>query len=82
MALRKFLILRKLRSSCLEGRTALIQLIVNFLTASFARMKEEELTGLTCLVRTPRRAPFTDLSAQQGPEVVIQEPVLRVELAS
>jgi len=36
MALRKFLILRKLRSSCLEGRTALIQLIVNFLTASKA----------------------------------------------
>ena len=28
MALRKFLILRKLRSSCLEGPTALIQLIV------------------------------------------------------
>jgi hypothetical protein len=38
MALRKFLILRKLRSSCLEGRTVLIQLIVNFLTASLAGM--------------------------------------------
>jgi hypothetical protein len=36
MALRKFLILRKLRSSCLEGRTALIQPIVYFLTASKA----------------------------------------------
>jgi hypothetical protein len=36
MALRKFLILRKLRSSCLEGPMALIQLIVSFLTASFA----------------------------------------------
>ena len=36
MALRKSLILRKLRSSCLEGRTALIQPIVNFLTASDA----------------------------------------------
>jgi hypothetical protein len=36
MALRKLLILRKLRSSCLEGRTALIQPIVNFLTASKA----------------------------------------------
>jgi|RhiMetdeSRZDD1v2_1073273.scaffolds.fasta_scaffold4351978_2 hypothetical protein len=48
MALRKFLILRKLPTgprparpedklrSCLEGCTALIQLIVNFLTASKA----------------------------------------------
>ena len=36
MALRKSLILRKLGSSCLEGRTALIQPIVNFLTASQA----------------------------------------------
>jgi hypothetical protein len=36
MALRKLLILRKLRSSCLEGRTALIQPIVNFLTRSKA----------------------------------------------
>ncbi len=30
MALRKSLILRKPRSGCLEGRTALIQLIVDF----------------------------------------------------
>jgi hypothetical protein len=36
MALRKSLILRKLRSGCLEGRTALIPPVVNFLTASFA----------------------------------------------
>ena len=36
MALRKFLILRKLRSSCLEGRTVPIQPVVNFLTASKA----------------------------------------------
>jgi hypothetical protein len=36
MLLRKNLILRKLRSSCLEGRTALIQPIVNFLMASKA----------------------------------------------
>jgi len=36
MALRKFLILRKLRNGCLEGRTALIQLIVDFYTSSFA----------------------------------------------
>jgi hypothetical protein len=36
MALRKSLILTKLRSSCLEGRMALIQPIVNFLTASKA----------------------------------------------
>jgi hypothetical protein len=36
MALRKLLILRKLRSSCLEGRTALIQPIVNFLTPAEA----------------------------------------------
>lgn len=34
MALREFLILRKLRSSCLEGRTVLIQL--DFFTRSFA----------------------------------------------
>ena len=34
MALRKFLILRKLQSSCLEGCTALIPAIVNFLTPS------------------------------------------------
>jgi hypothetical protein len=34
--IKKFLILRKLRSSCLEGPTALIQQIVNFLTASTA----------------------------------------------
>jgi hypothetical protein len=33
----KFLILRKLRSSCLEGRKALIQPIVGFLTTSFRR---------------------------------------------
>ena len=36
MGLRKMLILRKLRSSCLEGRNALIQQIVNFLTPSKA----------------------------------------------
>jgi hypothetical protein len=41
MALRKPLILRKLRSSCREGRTAPIQPIVNFLTASFAGESEE-----------------------------------------
>ena len=36
MALRKSLILRKLRNSCLEGRTVLILPIVNFLTPSKA----------------------------------------------
>ena len=36
MALRKFLILRKLRSSCLEGRKAPIQPIADFLTRSKA----------------------------------------------
>jgi hypothetical protein len=36
MALRKFLILRKLQGSCLEGCTALIQLIVNFFTTASA----------------------------------------------
>jgi hypothetical protein len=41
MALRKFLILRKLRSSCLEGRTVLIQPIVNFLTGSCAGVTGE-----------------------------------------
>jgi hypothetical protein len=30
--LRDFLILRKLRSSCLEGRTIPLQLLANFLT--------------------------------------------------
>jgi hypothetical protein len=34
--IKKSLILRKLRSSCLEGRTARIQTIVNFLAASKA----------------------------------------------
>ena len=34
MALRKLLILRKLRSSCLEGRTALIPPIIDFLPTS------------------------------------------------
>ena len=34
MALREFLILRKPRSGCLEGRTALIQPIDNSFTAS------------------------------------------------
>ena len=32
----EFLILRKPQSGCLEGRTALIQPVVNFLTASKA----------------------------------------------
>ena len=36
MALRKFLVLRKLRSSCLEGCGALIQPTDNFLTSSRA----------------------------------------------
>ena len=36
MTLLEFLILRKPRSGCLEGRTALIQLIVNFLTPANA----------------------------------------------
>ena len=36
MALRKFLILRKPRSGCLEGRTALIQPMINFFTCPFA----------------------------------------------
>jgi len=35
MALRKFLILRKPRSGCLEERTAVIQPTVNSFTASF-----------------------------------------------
>ena len=34
MALRKSLILRKLRSNCLEGRTVLIQLDLNSFTCS------------------------------------------------
>jgi hypothetical protein len=42
MALRKSLILRKLRSSCLEGRTALIQPIVNFLTPSHGNGDREQ----------------------------------------
>jgi hypothetical protein len=36
MALRNVLILRKLRSGCLEGRTALIQPIINSFTSSKA----------------------------------------------
>ena len=38
IALRKFLILRRLRSSRLEGRTTLIPPIRDFLTAAFAGM--------------------------------------------
>jgi hypothetical protein len=44
--IKKMLILRKLQSSCLEGRNALIQQIVNFLTASFVRVTTEELVQL------------------------------------
>ncbi len=36
MALSKLLILRRPRSGCLEGRTALLQANSNFLTASYA----------------------------------------------
>src|SRR4029077_10677314 len=39
MALRKLLILRRPRSGRLEGRTALIQAPVDFLTAAFARRR-------------------------------------------
>jgi hypothetical protein len=37
MLLRKFLILRRPRRGRLEGRTTLIQAIVDFLTAAFRR---------------------------------------------
>jgi hypothetical protein len=40
MALRKFLILRKLRSSCLEGRRVPIQSVGDFLIPSCAGMTE------------------------------------------
>jgi len=40
MALRKFLVLRKLRSSCLEGCGALIQPTDNFLTSCCAGVKK------------------------------------------
>src|SRR3954470_20854023 len=40
MRLRKFLILRRPWSARLEGRTALIQLNVNFLTACFAERQQ------------------------------------------
>ena len=43
MALRKYLILRKLRSSCLEGRTAPIPQIFNSFTSSYARTTREIL---------------------------------------
>jgi hypothetical protein len=52
MALRKSLILRKSRSGCLEGCTALIQLIVDFFTCS-SRVTEDEGTGVICLVPNP-----------------------------
>jgi len=45
MTLREFLILRKLRSSCLEGRTVLIQPIVNFLTRSKAGNRLGKVTS-------------------------------------
>src|SRR6266851_1100220 len=53
MALRKSLILRKLRSGCLEGRTALIQPVCG--------VTEDEATGVICLVCTT--------SAQCGPDL-------------
>jgi hypothetical protein len=52
MALTEFLILRKLRSGCLEGRTTLIQPILN----SFTRSKADALFG-------PRQAPASALFA-------------------
>ena len=50
LALRKFLILRKPRSGCLEERTALIQPIINSFTRSFAGV-----TGESKLSAVPRR---------------------------
>ena len=44
MACLEFLILRKPQSGCLEGRTALIQPVVNFLTASFAGVTSATFT--------------------------------------
>ena len=44
MALRKFLILRKPRSGCLEGRTALIQPIDNSFTGSQDEVSKAHLT--------------------------------------
>ena len=54
MALRKPLILRKLRSSCLEGCMALTPAIVNFLTAS-------ALGETVCITR--RGKPVAQLTA-------------------
>ncbi len=45
-----FLILRKPRSGCLEGRTALIQPIVNCFTGSFAGMTMGSSNSLRILV--------------------------------
>ena len=43
MKLRKFLILRRLRSGRLEGRTTLIRAIRGFLTAAFAGVTRHTL---------------------------------------
>jgi len=57
MALLEFLILRKPRSGCLEGRTALIQPIVNFITASF-RGGDGRRDDVICLVGTTLMSAF------------------------
>jgi hypothetical protein len=53
MALRKFLILRKLRSSYLEGRTALIPAVVDFLTPSCAGATKDQLGEPRCRTTLP-----------------------------
>jgi len=53
MALRKFLVLRKLRSSCLEGCGALIQPTDNFPTSCCAGVKKETNFRTTTLARIP-----------------------------
>jgi hypothetical protein len=58
MALRKFLILRRPPSGRLEGRTALIQLIVDFLTASCAEATEEP-RRIRCQMSEPHHRYFS-----------------------
>jgi hypothetical protein len=48
MLLRKLLILRRLRSGRLEGRTTLIQAVVEFLTASFAEKTDAAVESSQC----------------------------------
>jgi hypothetical protein len=56
MALRNVLILRKPRSGCLEGATAIIQPIINSFTSSKAKIQRPKVSAVApvpCQEQTP-----------------------------